>query len=86
MAIGTVRQGGGAHTTCDELFAKINGFVYIVKDGIPDLGNVRVLGKTHPAVEVEVINLGGSLVEVVYFELGGRQTESMCGRCRPLVR
>lgn len=71
----------GLCTIYDKFFAKTKSFVYEVKDGRADLGSVSV-GRTEYLVDqIDVVNTGTELVEVLYLKNG----QTLSGRRRRIA-
>lgn len=70
----------GLYDRYDAFFLKTDSFVFVVKGGKPDLGTVTMGGKTIEVVEVDVINNGDDLREILHLENG----LLIMGRHRPV--
>lgn len=71
----------GLCTIYDKLFARTGGFVYEVKNGRADLGSVSVGRTEYPVDQIDVVNTGTELVEVLYLENG----QTLSGRRRRIA-
>jgi len=90
MAENTVRQGQGNHTSRDELFAKVWGFTYVVRNGRVDYPTIRAMTSVEVHTVDEVViheRPSGELVEeLIVLDRHAPEELARCGRSRMWVK